>query len=88
MSIQNQQNWNHNFMSFLAQDIYFTRLLTFKSTYLNTFKFPIKILETVHIIFLQNTTIHEGHHKICFTRFGSPQPNLSFFKFAHKTKNK
>ena len=30
MSTQNQQNWNHNFMSFLAQDIYFTRLLAFK----------------------------------------------------------
>ena len=70
MSTQNQQNWNHNFMSFLAQDIQFTSLLTLKKHLFKYILITKKISETVHFIFLQNTTLHKEHKKIWFTKNG------------------
>ena len=70
MTIQDQQNWNHIFSTFLAQVIDFTRLKPFKSIYQTLFYPPRKIQEIVHFIFLSNTTLHEEPNKIWFTRIG------------------
>ena len=42
----------------------------FKSTYLVPFNSPRKIIETVHFIFLSNTTLQEESNQIWFTKIG------------------
>ena len=70
MSTQDQQNWNHNFITFLAQVMNFTRLKQFKSTYIDPFNSPRKTSQIVGFIFLSITTLHDETNKIWFTPFG------------------
>ena len=51
-----------------------------KSIYLATFYSPRKILETVHLIFLSNTTLQDETNKIWFTKIGYSQLEICIFE--------
>ena len=70
MSIQTQQNWNQNFCMYQAQVMHFQDRNHLKSIYIAPFYSPRKIIETVHLIFLSNTTLHDESKKIWFTPLG------------------
>ena len=76
MSIQTQQNWNHNFAHTKLKLCHFQDRNHLKSSYLATFYSPRKIQETMHLIFLSNTTLNEESNKIWFAKIGHLQVNL------------
>ena len=89
MSTQDHQNWNHNFITFLAQVMHFTRLKQVKSIYLAPFNSPRKTSQTVSFIFLSNTTLHAGSKKIGSLHFDTPSSRYEFLKLVFKSvKNK
>jgi len=88
MSTQNQQNWNHHFMSLLAQDIYFTRLLTFKK---HLFKYNLITMKntrncTFHI-FIKHYTLWGLQQNLVHKNWTSRTP-LMIFQSWHSNLNK
>ena len=76
MSTQDQQNWNHIFITFLAQVMHFTRLKTFKKHLSSSILFSHKIPETVHFIFYQ--ILHFMRNP---TKFGSPKLDTPSWRY-------
>jgi len=52
------------------------------------FNSPRNFTTSVHFIFFLNTTLHEEHHKIWFTKIGPLKLHLWFSKVACKSGNK
>ena len=64
MLTQDQQNWNHIFITFLAQVMHFTRLKTFKKHLFSSILFSQKNTRNSAFHIFINTTLHEESYKI------------------------
>ena len=70
MSTQDQQNWNHSFITPLAQSYAFYKIETNLKALYNLNLIPLdKISQTVGFIFLSNSTLHDESIKIWITPF-------------------
>ena len=80
MSTQDQKNWNHNLITFLAQVMHFTRLKTFKKHLSSSFYSPRKY---------QKQCISYFYQKLHFmrnpTKFGSQKLDIynSTYEFSN-----
>ena len=85
MSSQDQQNWNHNFITFLAQVIHFTRLQIFKKHLSSYILFTLKpTRNSAFNIFYKILHFMKNSTKLSSPKLDTPSSRYEFWKLVFK----